>query len=42
MCKWTDIIHMYLQKVVYKELDELMWMRMVLNCRHEEECTQNM
>ena len=41
MCKWTDIIQIYLKEVVYKELDELMWLRVVSYCGHEGESTDN-
>jgi len=41
MCKWTDIIQMYFKKVVYKELEELLWLRTASHCGHEDESTDN-
>ena len=41
MCKWTDIIQMYLKKVVYKELDELICLRMASHCGHEDKSTDS-
>lgn len=41
MCKWTDIIQTYFKEEVYKELDDLMWLRMASHCGHEDESTDN-
>jgi len=41
MCKRTDIIQIYFKKVVYKELDELIWLQMASHCGHEDKSTDS-
>ena len=41
MCNLTDISQMYFKEVVYKELDDLIWLRVASHCGHKNESTDN-